>query len=180
MVTGTCWYSIIHKNLSSRLKLGSGFADAKITRAMSILDTAGLISSFFRGSIRSTLPMCFSSSRTAISTDIAYQWLYLLFSEGAFCFALVESAACGSFFCFFGFFYVDVVEAGNSFNNFSCHGFPCVLLYLQESRFRRGACRALRLCGWRGQAYIPLKKYEASPGLSYGQAMACSALFFPR
>jgi hypothetical protein len=31
-----------------------------------------------------------------------------------------------------------------------------------------------------GQAYIPLKKYEASPGLSYGQAMACSALFFPR
>ena len=70
--------------------------------------------------------------------DIANQRLYLLFSEGAFCFALVESAACGSFFCFFGFFYVDVVEAGNSFNNFSCHGFPCVLLYLQESRFRRG------------------------------------------
>jgi len=31
-----------------------------------------------------------------------------------------------------------------------------------------------------GQTYIPLKKYEASPGLSYGQAMACSALFFPR
>ncbi len=45
---------------------------------------------------------------------IANQRLYLLFSEGAFCFALVESAACGSFFCFFGFFYVDVVEAGNS------------------------------------------------------------------
>ena len=52
--------------------------------------------------------------------DIANQRLYLLFSEGAFCFALVENAACGSFFCFFGFFYVDVVEAGNSFNNFSC------------------------------------------------------------
>ena len=112
--------------------------------------------------------------------DIANQRLYLLFSEGAFCFALVESAACGSFFCFFGFFYVDVVEAGNSFNNFSCHGFPCIAFVFQESRFRRGACRALRLCGWRGQAYIPLKKYEASPGLSYGQAMACSALFFPR
>ena len=29
-----------------------------------------------------------------------------------------------------------------------------------------------------GHAYIPLKKYEANPGLSYGQAMACSALFF--
>ena len=137
MVTGTCWYSIIHKNLSSRLKLGSGFADAKITRAMSILDTAGLISSFFRGSIRSTL-LCAFHHRGLLCRRYRYQRLYLLFSEGAFCFALVESAACGSFFCFFGFFYVDVVEAGNSFNNFSCHGFPCVLLYLQESRFRRG------------------------------------------
>ena len=36
--------------------------------------------------------------------------------------------------------------------------FLVCFLYLQESRFRRGACRALRLCGWRGQAYIPLKK----------------------
>ena len=31
-----------------------------------------------------------------------------------------------------------------------------------------------------GQAYIPLKIYEASPGFSYGQTITCSALFFPR
>ena len=49
-------------------------------------------------------------------------------------------------------------------------------------------CRSHALRAWMprfevvmvaGHAYIPLKKYEANPGLSYGQAMACSALFFP-
>jgi len=58
--------------------------------------------------------------------------------------------------------------------------FLVLLLYLQESRFRRGCMPRFKVVLVAGQAYIPLKKYEASPGLSYGQAMACSALFFPR
>lgn len=58
----------MHKNLDKRLKLGAGDNDAKTTSDWSILATAGLMSSLFRGKISVMLPLKLTSSIISIST----------------------------------------------------------------------------------------------------------------